>query len=105
MNCLGLDGKESINKAPVNIQKLFPNYKCCTGFTIEWNQKPIDDIFCSYTKDVKSCTVENKLFRSTLYKYCTLATVKQLFSFSKAIYDKDALSNLLINFRSFFSKY
>ena len=75
---MGIDGKEAKDKTPVTIQKELPNHRCCTGYELEWNLKPVHDVICSAEKKEQKCIIENKLFRATVYRYCTMRALNQI---------------------------
>jgi len=53
--------------------------RCCSMYNIDWNGRRVDDIICAKNKkeDPSACVINNKIFASTLYRYCFLENLKK----------------------------
>jgi len=78
IDCKGIDGKEAKKSAPMAIQNNLPDFQCCTGYNIEWRQRGEVDIYCTFTRDVAQCKIENTIFRATIFKFCVINAIKEL---------------------------
>ncbi len=100
LNCRGTELKAALDSLDKKVSTMIKPSECCVAYTVDWNLKPLNDIFCSPQNKPYKCKVEAKLFQTTTYSRCISAQVMKLMELLKETNGNLEKANITIIKRS-----
>lgn len=85
LNCDGIDPDTIKSSLEPKVASMFKPNECCIGYNLDWNLKPMNEMFCSMYNKIPKCKIDIKLFKATIYGRCLevqLAKLKSSLVFS-----------------------
>ena len=77
INCRGLKAKIVKEALDPKVRSLFKADECCIAYTVDWNLKPLNDMFCSMYRKTHKCKVDIKFLETTMYLKCMTKNKKK----------------------------
>jgi hypothetical protein len=78
MSCRGEEAGPLKKRLDKDISALYKQDSCCVVYTVDWNLKPLKNMFCSMEETLGQCRVDSKLIQATIYSKCLKANINRL---------------------------